>query len=334
MARRWLLLLGLLLALLGGQARADNCSITPSDIVFPSVSSISGSDVFAAASFQVTCTWTDFLGGLLTPNVTVCLNLGAGSNSSTTVTAPRQLGNGSLKANYNIYTDASYAAAKIWGGWAGTSTASTPITFQMTKTGGLGSLSQTIPLYAKLTADATLAANAVGADNLTVSSTFGAGSAVMQYQFSLLGVLGCALPQTVAIPFQVRAALINDCNINAGSLVFPNASLLSSAMRTSANLTVRCSNSTAYKIVFSAGGNASSMTARRMRNASTNEMVAYQISSSLDGPSLGDGSGGTVVMAGTGDGTSKSLTVFGLVPPQTTPSPGDYKDTVTATVLF
>jgi hypothetical protein len=62
-----------MLALLGGQARADSCAVTPSDFVFPSVSSISSTDVFASATFKVTCTWTDFLGSLLTPNVTVCL---------------------------------------------------------------------------------------------------------------------------------------------------------------------------------------------------------------------------------------------------------------------
>jgi spore coat protein U-like protein len=88
--------------------------------------------------------------------------LGAGSNSSTTVTAPRQLGNGAVRVNYNIYTDATYAAGKIWGGWAGTSTASTPIVFQMVKSGGVGALSQNIPLYASSRPTPTLSSTAVG----------------------------------------------------------------------------------------------------------------------------------------------------------------------------
>jgi spore coat protein U-like protein len=335
MARRWTMLLGLLLALLAGQARADNCTITPSDIVFPSVSSISSSDVFASSvNMTVTCTWTNFLTNLLTPNVTVCLYLGAGSNSSTSVTAPRQIGNGALKANYNIYTDATYAASKIWGGWVGTSTASTPITFSMTKTGGVGSLSQTIPLYGKLTADATLSANVVGADDLTLTSDFGSGSALMQYIFFIGATQACALGPTAAIPFQVRGRVINDCNISVGALTFPDASLLTSTLRSTSNMSIRCSKSTAYRVLLSYGDNAGSTTARKMKKLSNAETVSYQLSNTLDGTNWGDGGSGTVVVTGTGDGNSATVKVYGRVPSQTTPSPGDYKDTIMATVQF
>jgi hypothetical protein len=58
--------------------------------------------------------------------------------------------------------------------------------FTMVKSGGVGSLSQSVTLYGKLNADATLAANSVGATDLTVTSDFGSGSAVMQYLFTLL----------------------------------------------------------------------------------------------------------------------------------------------------
>jgi spore coat protein U-like protein len=328
-------LLGLLLALLGGQARADNCTITPTDIVFPSVSSISSSDVFASATFQVTCNWTNIVGSLLTPNVTVCLNLGAGSNSSTTVTAPRQLGNGALKANYNLYTDATYAASKIWGGWSGTSTSSTPIVFQLVKSGGLGSLSQNIALSAKLTADSTLSSNAVGNTDLLLSSDFGAASSVMQYQFSLLGVLGCLIPTaSVPIPFQVRASLINDCNITVGTLAFPDSNLLSGSTRSTVNMNVRCSKNTAYRIALSAGSNSSDPSTRKLKKLSGTETVNYRLSNTLDGAIWGDGSGATTIVTGTGDGTTLTHTVFGRVPGQSTPSAGDYKDTITATVQF
>jgi len=331
---RLLLLLGMLCC---GQARADSCSITPANFVFPDVSSISASDVFTSSTFQVNCTWADLsLGNLLTPNVTVCLYLGAGSNSSTTVTAPRTIGNGALRVNYNIYTDATYAAAKIWGGWAGTSTSSAAnaIVFTMTKTGGVGSVSQNVSLFGKLNADATLAAVAVGNTNLSFTSSFGAGSGLMQYVFFLTGTPACALGPVLPISFQVQANVINDCNISIGNLAFPNSSILNSAVRTTSNLSVQCSNSTAYKIVFSAGTYGSTTTARKMKNQANSDQVAYQISNVLDGTSLGDGTSGTVALTGTGDGTSHSQTLYGLVPVQTTPSPGDYKDTITATVLF
>ncbi|USX27584.1 spore coat U domain-containing protein [Oxalobacteraceae bacterium OTU3CINTB1] len=332
-ARRLAPWVGLPLALLCAHARADNCTIAPQNIVFPSVSSISSVPVYASATFKVTCTWTDFLGNLLTPNVTVCLYLGAGSNSSSTVTSTRQVGNGAMRANYNIYTDATYAPARIWGGWVGTDTP-TPITFTLTKSGGLGTLEQNVTLYGRLAADATLAALAVGPNDLTFTSDFGAGNGLMQYIFFLLPATGCALGPTLPIVFQVRAAVINDCNINVGNLAFPNSSLLNSNVRTTSTMSVQCSKSTPYRVALSAGTYGAATTARRMRNVSTTELLSYQISNTLDGASWGDGSGGTTIVSGTGTGGTQTQTVYGLVPPQSTPSPGDYKDTVTATVVF
>lgn len=334
--RGWMgAVLGLLMMLCCGQVRADFCTITPANIVFPSVSSISAAPVYASSTFKITCTWTDILTGLLTPNVTICLNLGAGSgNASTSVTAPRQLSNGSLRVNYNLYTDATYAAAKIWGGWSGTTTSGNGIVIYMNKTGGVGSLEQNVTVYGKLEADSTLSNLVVGPDNLNFSSAFGAGSAVMNYQFSLLGLLGCAIPQTVTIPFTVQAPVINDCTININNLAFPTASLLTSAVRSTSGLSVRCSRNTAYRIVFGAGTYGASATARRMRNLNTAETVAYEISSTLDGPSWGDGAGGTEVVTGSGTGSAQALTMYGRVPPQTTPSPGDYKDVVNVTIAF
>lgn len=335
-ARRCLLWLGLLLMLCCGQARADSCSVAQSDIVFPSVSSITSADAYANANFKVTCTWTSFVAGLLFPNATVCLYLGDGSgNTSPTVTVPRQLANGTKRINYNLYTDTSYAAAKVWGGWSGTDTAANVIQFTLTKTGGVGSLMQDVNLYAKLNADATLSSTNVGPDNLSFVSNFGGTNVLMRYIFFLTGTGNCVLGTSVAMPFQVSSNVINDCDINVGNLVFPNSSLLTSAIRSTSTLTARCSLNTAYRITFSAGTTAgNTISARKMIKTSASDLVSYQISNALDGASLGDGSGGTVVMGGTGDGTTKSQTVFGLVPAQTTPSPGDYKDTVVATVWF
>ena len=347
MAARWrrfaaalvappLLLLLLLLLLCCGQARADSCAITPANLTFPSVSSISSAPVYASSSFKVTCTWTatDIL-GLLTPTATVCLTLGAGSgNATTNNTTMRQLSNGALRINYNLYTDATYTAAKIWGGMAGTTTPGNAIAFTIFKTGGPGSLDRIVDIYGKLEADTNLSSLSVGPDNLGFTSNFGAGSAVMYYQFAPLGLLGCLLPQTVAIPFTVTAPVINDCNINIGNLAFPQSRLLTSPVRTTSSLSVTCSKDTAYRITLGAGTYGASTSARRMRNTGTAETVDYVVSSGLDGTSWGDGNGGTVAVTGTGTGAVQAMTVYGRVPAQNTPSPGDYKDTVTATVSF
>jgi spore coat protein U-like protein len=43
---------------------------------------------------------------------------------------------------------------------------------------------------------------------------------------------------------------------------------------------------------------------------------------------------GTDTLSGTGTGAQQTLTVYGEVPAQQTPSPDSYKSTVTATVYF
>jgi spore coat protein U-like protein len=111
---------------------------------------------------------------------------------------------------------------------------------------------------------------------------------VLQYQFSLTGVLGCLVPQTVVMPFQVRSTVINDCNINIGNLVFPDSKLLTGAVTSTASLSIRCSQNTAYRIVLSAGTNASA-TARLMKNIGGPETISYQLSDTLNGSNWGDG---------------------------------------------
>lgn len=338
MARRWLLPLlrwaAFMVLALGsaGAARANSCSIAPASVVFPAVSSISSGPVFASSNFTINCNWTN----ALLPTVAICLSAGAGSgNTSATAISPRQLKDGSLAVNYNLYTDNTYAAAKIWGGIAGTSPAGTAIQLSLTKPASSNSISQVVTIYGKLEADATLSGIVVGSTDRVFSSTFGAGSAVMQYQFLLSGLLGCAvLAQSTSIPFTVQAPVINDCNISVGALAFPNAGLLTSPVRATSSLTVRCSNNTAYSISLNAGTYGSSTTARRMKNQANTDTVAYELSTALDGASWGDGTGGTVAVTGTGNGTTATMSLYGRVPVQAGPSPGDYKDTVTATVSF
>jgi spore coat protein U-like protein len=45
-------------------------------------------------------------------------------------------------------------------------------------------------------------------------------------------------------------------------------------------------------------------------------------------------SAGTNTAAGTGSGLAQTVTVYGRVPAQTTPSPGTYSDTVVVTISY
>jgi spore coat protein U-like protein len=68
-----------------------------------------------------------------------------------------------------------------------------------------------------------------------------------------------------------------------------------------------------------------------MKKASGSEMITYGLYTDT-GVLWGD-SGGERVSA-TGTGTAQSISVIGKVPPQDTPPPGLYKDTVVVTITY
>lgn len=336
MMRALIALFGLLLALAGGQARADSCTVSMTDVVFTPVSPIAGNGAYTTGTATVTCTWTGITSippfPVLFPNVTVCLFLGNGTNSASTT--PRQLKYGSQPLNYNLYSDASYTAAKIWGAPAVTATP-TPITINMTKTGTAGSIVQTVTVYGKLNADASLAAaQTAGTGSAWYTSDFGAGSAAIQYIFFVTGLPSCTLGPVAGLAFQVRAEVINDCTINVNTLAFPTTGLLNSAVRGTATMSVACSANAAYQIALNGGTVSNNVAARKMKNTLNSDKVAYQLSNTLDGTIWGDGTAGTIMVTGTGDGTVHAQTVYGMVPVQSSVTPGSYSDTVTATVSF
>ena len=74
------------------------------------------------------------------------------------------------------------------------------------------------------------------------------------------------------------------------------------------------------------------MTTRKMTSgANTINYSLYQNSSRT---TVWGNTVGTNTVSGTGSGLGQALTVYGRVPPQTTPAPGTYTDTIVATVTY
>ncbi|MDC8760187.1 spore coat U domain-containing protein [Janthinobacterium fluminis] len=328
--------LALLLCCGAGHA-ADTCSATLSDVSFGPLSPITASDVTITASGSVSCTW-----GLLSPlppyillfpKVVVCLNAGLGSNSLTA--NPRTLGNGANRMEYNLYRDASYAAASIWGG-PGVSGATTPISFSMTApnlvTGG--TLAQPFTVYGKIAAGTALAAVKTVANADTVYTSSFSGAATLTYAFYNLVQPACTPGGSASFSFTAQATAVNDCTISATAMNFGTQSILSGAVRSTSTLSVRCVNDNAYQIALNGGSVAANVAGRQMKRAGSSDKVAYRLSAALDGALWGDGTAATTLYSGTGNGAAQVLTVYGMVPAQAAPRPGDYQDTVTATVYF
>lgn len=315
-----------------GSARADNCTASMTDVNFGPVDSISGTDYYANGTLSVTCNVVlGSLGTVLIPAVSICVNLEGGSGGTI---AARNMLNGGSSLPFNLYRDNTYAAASVWGSTSGGT--AQPVTTSMIGLLGLGTATQTFTIYGKIPASSLTAARLQNGSDTPFTANF-SGAGTIQYAFFglLAPATGCKAGTTVPFSFKASATLTNNCFINTSPLTFAGDNrVLSAAVRTTGSLGVRCTAGSAYQISLNGGSVANNSGARKMASATSTDTIGYQISNTLDGPVWGDGANGTSMVTGTGTGSQQTLGLYGRVPAQKTPAPGDYKDTVTATLTF
>ena len=109
--------------------------------------------------------------------------------------------------------------------------------------------------------------------------------------------------------------------------------VLTSNVDEQANLQVTCTPGTAYDIGLNEGGGAGATTSVRKMTAAgvTIDYELYQD----PGRSVNWGNTvGTDTRDDTGTGSAQTFAVYGRVPPQATPAPAVYSDTIPVTVTF
>lgn len=317
--RRLVLLLALcaLLGVLPQRASAQTCTASPSALSFGNVSPIGLSAVAATGTVSISCTWPAIT---LTPSVQVCLNMGG--------TTPRALTIGANQLQYNLYQDAALSLP-----WGSTTLGTTPISVTLNKPVTGNTATTSVNFYGQITANQPTVPT-TGNASTTYSQTLSQTS--LTYGFFLLLAPGCAALTTSAgsFGFTASATVVNNCLISATNVAFTSAGVLSSALNASGAITARCTNGDAYQIALSSGLSGS-VAARQMQRTGGGGAVNYQLYTDAAHTSAwGDGTAGTTMATGTGSGNAVSITVYGRVPAQTTPMPGNYSDTITATISF
>lgn len=315
----WRLWLAALLFLVGQTAHAQTCSAAITAINFGNVNPINGAAVSVSSSINVSCMWTLIS---LAPNAQVCLNLNAAT--------PLSMTNGSNGMQYGLYQDAADSIA-----WGSTAAGTTPISVTLAKPLLGTTASQTVSFYGLIAANQQVVPTA--SDNSTVySQAFSGAQTTLNYQYYLLAPPGCPAITTpaTAFPFTASATVINDCLINANNLSFGTASLLTNGISATTSISVTCTNNDAYRIALNGGGSAN-VSARSMARQGGGGAISYQLYlDAAHSTSWGDGTAGTSMYTGTGSGNIQTATVYGRVSAQTTPAPGNYSDTITATIAF
>jgi len=136
--------------------------------------------------------------------------------------------------------------------------------------------------------------------------------------------------------FDVTLTIIANCTIAAQPLNFGSTQgVLATAVSVNTTLSVTCSNTTPYNIGLTAGTGTGSTTAARVMSGTgaNTSTVAFNLYQAAGTTNWGN-TQGTDTKSGTGSGTAQTLTVYGVVPAQSTPQPDTYKSTITATVYF
>ncbi|WGS50935.1 spore coat U domain-containing protein [Paraburkholderia sp. D15] len=313
----WLIALCVVLGALPRFASAQTCTASPSALSFGNVSPIALSTVNATGSVTVQCTWPAIT---LTPSVQVCLNMNG--------TTPRAMANGTSQLQYNLYQDAAYSIP-----WGSTTLGTTPISLILNKPATDTTASATVNFYGQILGNQPTVPtvnNASTPYSQLVSQTS------LNYGYYLLLAPGCAALTTSngSFSFTASATVVNNCLISTTNIAFTSTGVLSSALSATGSVTARCTNGDAYEIALS-GGSSGNVGARQMQRSGGGGAVNYQLyTDSGHTHAWGDGTGSTVMSTGTGTGNPVSIPVYGRVPAQTTPMPGSYSDTITATISF
>jgi spore coat protein U-like protein len=138
---------------------------------------------------------------------------------------------------------------------------------------------------------------------------------------------------TLTTTFQVSLTITSSCVISANPLNFGSSGVLNSTVAQTTQLSVTCTNTTPYVIGLDAGNATGSTVNSRLLSSGTAN-VSYQLYSDSGRTAVWGNTTGTNTVSGTGSGSAQAMTVYGLVPTQTTPAAGSYVSTVTMSVTF
>ena len=139
---------------------------------------------------------------------------------------------------------------------------------------------------------------------------------------------------TTTSTFTVQMTVTAACVINSAStLNFGSQGVITANVDQTSTLQVQCTNTTPYNIGLDVGtGTGATVAVRKMTSGAAT--INYSLYSDAGRTTVWGNTVGTNTVVGTGNGSSQTYTVYGRVPPQTTPAAATYTDTITATVTY
>ncbi|MBB4226907.1 spore coat protein U-like protein [Rhizobium mongolense] len=131
----------------------------------------------------------------------------------------------------------------------------------------------------------------------------------------------------------MNANVAANCLVAIQNIDFGTKGVLNANVDATGSVTATCTPGTTYTISLNGGTTNSAPMARKMSRGA--ETVTYALYKDVArSQPWGDAASPGSTVAGTGNGAAQVLTVYGRVPPQDTPNPGTYTDTVVVTLTY
>lgn len=313
------------------------CTFTTANAMsFGTASPLAGASTDISQAFTVQCNSakSDISGAVgSTRTVNVCLSYNNGSAGASSG-GNRQMTNGSANAVYDLYTTGAYGPTH-WGSRSGAPTGTVAhVLVTLTKPSGstVANVSANVSTFARLFGSQTTLAPGSYSSSLTLT-----GEAFWNDLKSDCAAGGTPDSSPTATQ-QISVTYQKECQVGTvNTLDFGNTGFLTGNVDSSTSVSVTCTSGTGYKVGLdagSAGGTTSSRKMTRMTTpASTVSYGLYRDSNRVQNWG-NDTANGTDTQNGSGSGSAASYPIYGRVPPQATPEPGSYQDTVVLTVAF
>lgn len=151
-------------------------------------------------------------------------------------------------------------------------------------------------------------------------------------------VVGSCLSPTVAeaattsSTFNVTATVQATCTVSATNLAFGVYTGVQGTGTTA--ISVSCTNTTAYQVGLNAGTTSGATVTTRQMAGPSSAVLSYALYRDAARTQNWGNTAGTDTVSGTGDGMTRSITVYGAVPAGQFVSPGSYSDTIVVTVTY
>ena len=303
-----------------GQASAQTCQFSITDFDFGSIDPTANTSIVGSGSLTINCTGTAGAG------VLVCANFGAGTSGADSNGAVRQLSSGINFMNFNLYGNA--AATNIWGsyvsGWSGNAPPDINLTI-----GSNGKASKSRAIYAKIPAGQQTTPRG------TYTSSFTGADVQIYYAYSTVASSCSTLTSGRQAPatFNVQATVISRCTVMAGELNFGSVGLINTNIDATNTISIACTAGAPSSIGLNNGISGATSPSQRHMSSAQGSIVYGIYANSGRSIVWGDVNNGQA-QGGTGTGLTQNFKAFGRVPPQTSPPPGSYADTIVVTVTY